>query len=191
MGERREDAFPHSFTFPFSSRPVTIALENFEYPWDVQASVLLLLCLLTVFQILFKVKQLFTNNTWRSAPRLDGSECHSVWQSVGTSNILEFHPRTRPQTRKIFGKKYAVTLAFPERHKSLCGAGASPALFNTIGCPQGEEKSLDLMTKAQTLRPLPTTATGTTGQGEPWLPAGLCPWRGILSPDPSLGAPKI
>lgn len=53
---------------------------------------LLLLCLLTVFQILFKVKQLFTNNTWRSAPRLDGSECHSVWQSMGTSNILEFHP---------------------------------------------------------------------------------------------------
>ena len=52
-----------SFTFPFFSRLVTIALENFEYPWDVQTGMFLLLCLLNVFQVLFKVKKLFKNTT--------------------------------------------------------------------------------------------------------------------------------
>ncbi|GAB0189192.1 cGMP-dependent protein kinase 2 [Grus japonensis] len=36
------------------SRLVTAAFENFEYPWDVQASMLLLLGLLNMFQVLFR-----------------------------------------------------------------------------------------------------------------------------------------
>lgn len=77
MGETKNDTFPHSFTFPFPftstfpSKLVTIALENFEYPWEVEISMFLLLCLLTVFQDLFKVKQLFENTMQRPAPRLD------------------------------------------------------------------------------------------------------------------------
>ena len=43
------------FIFPFSSRQITKALENFEYPWDVQTSMFLLLCLLNMSQLLFKV----------------------------------------------------------------------------------------------------------------------------------------
>ena len=43
MEKTRGDTFPCSFTFPFSSRLVTIAPENFEYPWDLQTSMFLLL----------------------------------------------------------------------------------------------------------------------------------------------------
>jgi len=46
-----------------SSRLIRIALENFKYPWDVQTSMFLLLCLLNVFQVLLGVKQLFKNTT--------------------------------------------------------------------------------------------------------------------------------
>ena len=48
-----------SYTFPFSLRPITTALENSERPWDVQASMFLLLCLLNVYQVLLRVNQLF------------------------------------------------------------------------------------------------------------------------------------
>ena len=57
-----------SFTFPFFSRLITIVLENVEYPWDVQTSMLLLLGFLIVVQVLFRVIQLFKITTQRSAP---------------------------------------------------------------------------------------------------------------------------
>jgi len=50
MGKTSRDTFPYSFTPPFSFRLVVTAFDNFEYPWDVQASMLLLLCLLNGFQ---------------------------------------------------------------------------------------------------------------------------------------------
>jgi len=77
------DTFPHSFTPPLSFRLVVTAFENFEYPWDAQASMLLLFCLLNVFQVLFRVKQLVKNITQRSAPRLDSYEWLGVWNSMG------------------------------------------------------------------------------------------------------------
>jgi len=74
VGKKKEDPFPHFFTFPFSSGLVKIPLEDFEYPWDVQTIMFLLLHLLNTFQVLFKVKQLFKNTTQRSPWRLDSCE---------------------------------------------------------------------------------------------------------------------
>ena len=71
MGKTRGDAFSHSFTPPLSFRLVLTAFENFEYPWDAPAIMLLLLCLLNGIQVLFRVKQVAKNIGQRSAPRLD------------------------------------------------------------------------------------------------------------------------
>jgi len=60
VGKTEGDTFPHSFSPPFSFRPVLTAFENFEYPWDAQASTLLLFCLLNGFWVLFRVKQAST-----------------------------------------------------------------------------------------------------------------------------------
>jgi len=74
VGKTRGDTFPHSFTPPLSSRLVITAFEIFEYPWDAQASIFLLFCLLNGFQVLFRVKQLVKNVTQASALVLDSSE---------------------------------------------------------------------------------------------------------------------
>jgi len=57
VGKTRGEAFPHSFTPPLSFKVVVTAFENFEYPWDAQASMLLLLGLLNGFQVLFRVNK--------------------------------------------------------------------------------------------------------------------------------------
>jgi len=46
VGKTRMDIFPHSFTPPLSFRLVVTAFENFKYPWDAQAIMLLFFCLL-------------------------------------------------------------------------------------------------------------------------------------------------
>lgn len=55
---------PFSFILPLSSRLVTIALENFEYPWDVQTSMFLLLCSWMCF-----IFYLMLNNYLSVSPR--------------------------------------------------------------------------------------------------------------------------
>jgi len=60
MGKTRGDIFPCCSISPFSFVLDTTAFENFEYPWDVQVSMLPLLRILNVFQVYFRVKQLFT-----------------------------------------------------------------------------------------------------------------------------------
>jgi len=82
MGKTRGDTFPHSFTPPLCFRLVVTAFENFQYPWDVQASVFLLFCLLNGFQVLFRVKQVVKNITQRSAPGLDSYEWRGAWDST-------------------------------------------------------------------------------------------------------------
>ena len=65
-----------SSTFPFSSSLVTVVFENFEnfeYPWNVETNLVVLLgtsMFLNVVQVLFRVKQLFKRITQRSAPKL-------------------------------------------------------------------------------------------------------------------------
>ena len=65
LEEMGEDTFQQILSIPFSflSLPraqelLAMALENFEYPWDVQTRVLPLLCVENVFQVMFKIKQL-------------------------------------------------------------------------------------------------------------------------------------
>ena len=65
MEEMGEDTFQQILSIPFSflSLPraqelLAMALENFEYPWDVQTRVLPLLCVENVFQVMFNIKQL-------------------------------------------------------------------------------------------------------------------------------------
>lgn len=98
MEETRND------TFPFSSRPVTKALENFECPLDAQTSTFLLLCLQNVILILFRVKQLFKNVTKRSALRQESY----VWQGYGQVSIMVvtshgsgLHPLTSVNVKKL------------------------------------------------------------------------------------------
>jgi len=90
VGKTEEDTFPHSFAPPLSFRLVLTAFENFEYPWDAQASTLLLLCLLNGFQILSRVKQVVNNIVQRPALGLDScewlGECDSMGKYLG-------HPR--------------------------------------------------------------------------------------------------
>ena len=77
----------HHFTFPSFPRAqelVKTALEKFEYPRDVQTSVLPLLCVMNVFQVMFKIKQLFKKIMLQSATGQDGSECQcqTVWNHM-------------------------------------------------------------------------------------------------------------
>jgi len=68
----------------FSFRLDTTSFENFEYPWDVQVSMLLLLCLLNVFQVFSRVtKFVAKNTTQRLASRLDSHGWHGMWENMG------------------------------------------------------------------------------------------------------------
>ena len=84
VGKTGVNNVSHSFISPFPFRLVTAAFENFEYPWDVQASTLLLLGLLNVFKVLFRVtKNCFNNTTQRSALRLNSHGWHGMWENMG------------------------------------------------------------------------------------------------------------
>jgi len=82
VGKTGGDTSPHSFTPPLSFRPVLMAFENFEYPWDAQASGFLL-CLLKGLQVFFTVQQVVKNIVQRPALGVDSSECLGVWDSMG------------------------------------------------------------------------------------------------------------
>ena len=78
-----------SFTFPSSSRLITVVFENFEnfeYLWNVETNMVLLLgtsLFLNVVQALFRVKQLFKRSApKRSAPKLQSYEWQGVWGSM-------------------------------------------------------------------------------------------------------------
>jgi len=129
------DSLPHSFTLPLSFRLVLTAFENFEYPWDAQASTLLLLCLLNGFQVLFRVKQVVKNIAQRPAQGLDSYEWLGVWDSMGKylgqwapPMFLKLTPEQVQNPDKLvkYLEKVCVTLGIPGRHKSLQRAGVWP-----------------------------------------------------------------
>lgn len=109
------------------SRLTKTALENSEYPQDVQTSMFLLLGLLNVFWVVFMVKQLFKNTTHRSVLRLDSDEWQGVWDRRGRC-LGQWTPPTfwnhtseqvqNPEKVVKYLEKYSVILAIPERHKS-------------------------------------------------------------------------
>jgi len=83
VGKTGGDTFPNSFTPPLSFRLVLTAFENFEYPWDAQASGFLWLCFLNELQVLFRVKQVTKDIVQRPALGQDSSEWLGVWDSMG------------------------------------------------------------------------------------------------------------
>ena len=84
MGKSGGVLSPRSFTSPSSFRLITAAFEKFEQPWDVQAGMLVLLCLPNVFQVLFRApKKFFKNTTQRSAPRLNSHGWRGTWEKTG------------------------------------------------------------------------------------------------------------
>lgn len=86
MGDAKEMlstiSSPFSFIFPLSSRLVTIALENFEYLWDVQTSMFPLLCSWMCFVLYLRL-----NNYLSISPRdlleggivMGGRESVMIW----------------------------------------------------------------------------------------------------------------
>ena len=85
VGKTGGDTFPHSFTPPLSFRLVLTAFKNFEYPWDAQASTLLLFCLLNGLQVLFRAKQVVKNIVQRPAQgwiAVSGWVCETAWAGV-------------------------------------------------------------------------------------------------------------
>ena len=74
-----------SFTFPSSSRLMRVVFENFEnfeYLWNVETNMVLLLgtsLFRNAVQVLLRVKELFKRITQRSAPKLQSYERQGVW----------------------------------------------------------------------------------------------------------------
>jgi len=83
VGKTEGDTFPHSFGPPLSLRLVLTASENFEYPWDAQASTILLFCLLNGFWVWFRVKQVIKNIVQTPDPGPDNFGWLGVWDSMG------------------------------------------------------------------------------------------------------------
>ena len=161
------------FSFPFSSRQITVALENFEYPWDVQTSMFLLLCLLNVFQVLSKVKQSFKNTFRKSAPRLNSRGWHGVWENMGRylesfspPMVWNFTPEQLQDPDKVTDYLKGKCCGYSKEAQliALCWALASiyQTLLDTVQHPQGEGRENRPTGTAAT----PTPATGTAAEPE-------------------------
>lgn len=142
-----------SSIFLLSSRLITIALENSEYPQDVQTSTFLLLGLLNVFQVLFMAEQLFKNTTQRSALRLDSDEWQGVWDSIGkclgqwSTPTFWNYTSEQEQNPENLVKYFEKVFCHPGNSRKtqitatrLGLTQAYQALFKIIRCPQGAEK---------------------------------------------------
>jgi len=146
------DTLPHSVTPPLSFRVVLRAFENFQYPWDAQASTLLLFCLLNGFQLLFRVKHVVKSIVQRPDLGLDSCEWLGVWDSTG-KYLGQWAP---PVCFKLTPEQ----VQDPDKlvkylQKVCCHPGNSretqitatcwglahayrASLFNTVQCPKGE-----------------------------------------------------
>ena len=171
------------FSFPFSSRQITVALENFEYPWDVQTSMFLLLCLLNVFQVLSKVKQSFKNTFRKSAPRLNSRGWHGVWENMGRylesfspPMVWNFTPEQLQDPDKVtdYLKGKCCGDSKEAQLIALCWALASiyQTLLDTVQHPQGEGRENRPTDTAATPTPATdTAATATPATGKAATPA--------------------
>jgi len=152
VGKTGVDTFPHSFAPPLSFRLILKAFENFEYPWDAQASTLLLFCLLNGFWVLFRVKQVVKNIVQRPAPGLDSCKWLGVWDSMGkyvgqwtSPMFFKLAPENVQDPDKLV--KYLKKLCcHPGNSRetqitATCWglAHAYRPLFNTVQCLKGEE----------------------------------------------------
>jgi len=146
------DVFPHSFALPLSFRLVLMAFENFEYPWDAQASTLLLFCLLNGLQVLFRVKQVVKNIVQGPAPGPDSCEWLGVWESMGRCLgqwappvSLKLTPEQVQNPDKLV-KYLQRVCCHPGNSRetqitAMCWGLAHTyraSLFNTVQCSKGE-----------------------------------------------------
>jgi len=151
VGKTKGDTFLHSFAPPLSFRLVLTAFENFEYPWEAQASSLLLSCLLNRFWVLLRVKQVVKNIMQRPAPGLDSCEWLGVWDSMGKylgqwapPVCFKLTPEQVQDPNKLV--KYLQKMCcHPGNSRetqipATCWglAHAYRALFNTVQCLKGE-----------------------------------------------------
>ncbi|XP_049649800.1 uncharacterized protein LOC126035331 [Accipiter gentilis] len=185
MGKSGGDTSPCPFTSLSSFRLFTTAFDNFEYPWDAQASVLLVLCLLNIFQVLYRAtKSLFKRTTQRSAPKLDIHGWHGMWEDMG--RYLEnfsppvawkFTPKQLQNPNEVVEYLKDKCCGYPRDTQltTLCWALASiyQTLLDIMQHPQGEkgEKmenrttctvATQTLTKDTLAAPTPTTGTMTT-----------------------------
>jgi len=158
---------------PLSLRLVLTAFENFEYPWDAQASTLLLLCLLYGFWVWFRAKQVVKNILQRPALGLDSCEWLSVWDSRGRCLgqwappvSLKLTPEQVQNPEKLV-KYLQKVCCYPGNSRetqitAMCWglAHAYQALFNLIQCSKGERGGNEAA----------GTATGTAPPASPAAP---------------------
>lgn len=74
------------------SRQAKIFVENFEYTWHIQTGMILLLCLLHVFLVLFMVKKLFKSIIRRYTLGQDGCGWQGVWEDISRYLSQLSHP---------------------------------------------------------------------------------------------------
>ncbi|KAM9590502.1 uncharacterized protein ACIBXB_005762 [Morphnus guianensis] len=175
MGKLGGDASPRPFASLLSFRLITTAFENFEYPWDVQASVLLVLCLLNMFQVLFRAtKRLFKSTTQRSAPKLDIHGWHGMWEDMG--RYLEnfsppvawkFTPEQLQNPHEVveYLKGKCCGYSRDEQLAALCWALASiyQTLLDIRQHPQGEKgEKMENRTTGTVATPTPATGSVAT-----------------------------
>ncbi|KAM9591481.1 uncharacterized protein ACIBXB_006278 [Morphnus guianensis] len=172
MGKLGGDTSPRPFASLFSFRLITTAFGNFEYPWDAQASVLLVLCLLNMFQVLFRAtKRLFKSTTQRSAPKLDIHGWHGMWEDMG--RYLEnfsppvawkFTPEQLQNPHEVveYLKEKCCGYSKDVQVTALCWALASiyQTLLDIRQHPQGEK--MENRTTGTVTTQTPTTGTVAT-----------------------------
>jgi len=151
VGKIGGDTSPHSFAPPLSLRLVVMAFEDFKYPWDAQASTLLLLCLLNRLQVLFRIKQVVKNILQRPTLGLDSCEWLGVWDSM-SKYLGQWTPpmlfKLTPEQVQNLDKlvKYLQKVCCHPRNSTetqitaTCWglAHAYRALFNIVQCLKGE-----------------------------------------------------
>ncbi|XP_074884057.1 uncharacterized protein LOC142031085 [Buteo buteo] len=172
IGKLGGDTSPRPFPSLFSFRLITTVFENFEYPWDAQASVLLVLCLLTMFQVLFRAtKRLFKSTTQRSVPKLDMHGWHGMWKNVG--RYLEnfsppvtwkFTPEQLQNPDEVIEFLKEKCCGYPRDTQltTLCWAlaGIYQTLLDIRQHPQGEKgEKIENTTTSTVATPTPMTST--------------------------------
>ena len=73
-----------------------VAFQNVEYPWDVQTSMFLSLCLLSALQVFSKVKQILKSVIQRSVLRQASYVWQGEWEDMGRYLEQGAPPLERP-----------------------------------------------------------------------------------------------
>ena len=154
---------------------ITVTFQYFEHPWAVK--ILLLILLGNIVSVLSKVGKQFKNIIQRSAPRLNNYEWQGVWDKMGKylgqwapPVFWNFTPEQVQNPEKLVEYLDKVC-CHPGNSREMqiiatCWglAHAYRALFNTIQCPQREEKVSGSDSKTTCNAATQTWATGPVAE---------------------------